>query len=239
MLEASHFVPVAFEATVAGFGLTKSVSRLVALLLTTHADTIDDEDVPRIQSQSAAGGELQLIFRDRGLLTVTSGWASFEGSFPEDAGPGTGWAFKPVEWAVDLLMSIMTIQKANVLALNFEKTWVLSEQSSTESLVAYFGLSRTLGGLFAASEDFQIRGDTTVELPDLFPVECEVLAGRLVNVADPDDVGIQIKHRSPDNRGSSGAPVNFTRNTVDQFFTVSPQLMERQLAQFFPIRGAT
>jgi hypothetical protein len=133
----------------------------------------------------------------------------------------------------------MTIQKAKVLAIDSEVTWVLQEHSSTAPLVAHFGLSHTLGGFFAASENFEIRGDTTVELPDLFAVKCEVFAGRLGDFADPENVGVQIKYRSPDNRLDSDAPVNFTRTAVDQFFTVSPRLMERQLEQFFPIRGAT
>jgi hypothetical protein len=136
-------------------------------------------------------------------------------------------------------MSIMTIQKAKVMALNSEVTWLLLGNSSTAPLVAHFGLSHTLNGFFAASEDFEIRGDTTAELPDLFSVRCDVFAGRLGDFAGPENVGVQIKYWSPDNRDDSDAPVNFTRTTVDQFFAVSPQMMERQLEQFFPIRGAT
>ena len=148
-------------------------------------------------------------------------------------------ASESMRWAVDVLMSIMTTQKAMVMALNLEVTWVLSEHSTTAPLVAHFGLSRALGGFFTASEDFEIRGDTTTELPDLFPVRCEVLAGRLGNFADPENVGVQIKYRSPDRRVQTDVAVDFTRATVDQFFFVSPQVMERQLTKFFPIGGAT
>ncbi|MGL4420082.1 MAG: hypothetical protein ACRCZF_05410 [Gemmataceae bacterium] len=239
MLEASQFVPVVFEATVVGFDLSKSLGRLAARLLATHGEAIDDEMGIQIPRRSATFKTLELVFRDRGLLTVTPAWVSFEGSFPEDVGPGSGPASETVKWAVDLLMSIMTIQKANVMALSFELTWLLQEQSSTAPLAAHFGLSHTLGGFFKASENFEIRGDTTTELPDLFPVKCEVVAGQVVDFEYPENVGVQIKHRSPDNRFESEAPVHFTSTTVDQFFAASPQLMERQLVQFFPIRGAT
>lgn len=239
MLEASQFVPVAFEARVIGFDLTKSVGRLAARLLAAHGDLIDDEFGVQIPKRSTTWGQLSLVFRDRGLLTVTPLWASFQGSLPEDVRSDSDPASESMRWAVDVLMSIMSIQKAMVMALNLEVTWVLSEHSSTAPLVAHFGLSRALGGFFAASEYFEIRGDTTTELPDLFPVRCEVLAGRLGNFMPPENVGVQIKYRSPDSRVESDAPVNFTRATVDKFFVVSPQVMERQLTKFFPTGGAT
>jgi hypothetical protein len=239
VLEASQFVPVAFEATMIGFGLTKSVGRLAARLLAVHGDAIDDEVGLQIPKRSATGRTLQLFFRDRGLLTVTPAWVSFDGSFPEDVSPDSGWTTEPVQWAVDLLMSIMTIQKAKVMALNSEVTWLLSAHSSTAPLVDHLGLSHSLEGFFAKSEDFEIRGDMNADLSDLFPVTCEVFAGRLGDFEGPENVGVQIKHRTPDNRIDPGPPVNFTRTTVDQFFAASAKLMERQLVQFFPIRGAT
>ena len=237
MLQANQFVPVAFEAVVVGFGLTKSVGRLAARLLAAHGDSIDDEFGLQIPKRSAPLGQLEFVFQDRGLLTVTPLWARFVGSFLEDVGPG--WASEPVRWAVDLLMSIVSIQKTKVMALNIEVTWLLPGHTSTAALVAHFGLSHSLGGFFAASKDFEIRGDTTAEVPDLFPVSCELFAGRLGDLEFPENVGVQFKYRSPDNRGGSLATVDFTRTTVDQFFAVSPQLMERQLEQYFPIRGAT
>ena len=239
MLKASQFVPVEFEATVIGFDLTKSVGRLAARLLAAHGDAIDDEFGVHLPKRSDASGQLQLYFRDQGLLTVTPAWASFQGSLPEDVRPDSDPASESMRWAVDILMSIMSTQKAMVMALNLEVTWLLSEHSTTAPLVAYFGCSHALGGIFAASEDFEIRGDTTTELPDLFPVRCEVLAGRLGNFADPENVGVQIKYRSPDRRVQTDVAVDFTRATVDQFFVIAPQVMERQLTKFFPIGGAT
>lgn len=143
-----------------------------------------------------------------------------------------------MQWAVELLMSIATLQKSNVPAIDTEVTWSLPDQTSTAPLVAHFGLSDTLGGFFAASEYFRIRGDTSTELPDLFSVECELFAGRLVNFDGPSNVGVQIKYSSPDSRRGLQVPVNFTRAKVDQFFTASLPSMERQLEQFFPNRGA-
>ena len=239
MLQASQFTPVTFEAVVVGYQLTKSIGRLAARLLAAHGDLIDDEFGFRIPNRSAMGGHLQLAFRDRGLLNVTNCWARFEGSFPQEVGPGPAWASEPVQWAVDLMMSVVDAQKSPVASLNFEVTWLLLGHSSTDALVAHLGLSQSLGGFFASSRDFEIRGDTNAELPDLFPVGCEVFAGRLSDLDDAESVGVQIKHRSPDNRLDLDAPVNFTRVTVDQFFALSPQLMERQLAQYFPTQGAT
>ena len=144
-----------------------------------------------------------------------------------------------MQWAVELLMSVLKVQKSPVVSLNFEVTWLLVGHTSTSAVVEHFGLSHSLGGFFASSEDFEICGDTTAELPDLFSVGCEVVAGRLGGLGVEESVGVQIKHRSPDNRSGRGAPINFTRATIDQFFILSRQLMERQLAQYFPTRGDT
>lgn len=239
MLQANQFTPVTFEVVTVGFKLTKSIGRLAAHLLKAHGDLIDDELGLQVPKRSTPWGELELVLRERGILTVTHNWARFEGSFSQDVGLTSAWTHEPVQWAVDLLLSIMEFQKSRVMALNFEVTWLLSGHSSTAGLVAYLGLSHSFGGLYASSQDFEIRGDTDAELPDLFPVRCEVFAGRLSDLADEESVGVQIKHRSPDNRLDPDAPVNFTRATVDQFFALSPQLMERQLAQYFPTRGGT
>jgi hypothetical protein len=239
VLQASQFEPVSFKATVIGFGLTKSVGRLAARLLAAHGEQIDDEVGLQIPKRSATDNTLQLLFRDRGLLNVTPAWARFEGAFPENPKPGQDWASEPIKWAVDLLMSIMTIQKKTTLALNLEVTWLIREHSSTAALVEHLGLSDSLGGFFAASKYFEIRGNTTIELPNLFPVDCEVLAGRLFEFEDPENVGVQIKYFSPDKRIDETAPVSFTRTVIDQFFAVSPRVMEKQLEQFFPVRGAT
>ena len=120
VLKASQFVPVAFEATVIGFDLTKSVGRLAARLLAAHGDAIDDEFGVHIPKRSATWGQLQLIFRDRGLLTVTPAWASLQGSLPENVRSDSDPASESMLWAVDVLMSIMSTQKAMVMALNLE-----------------------------------------------------------------------------------------------------------------------
>ena len=167
---------------------------------------------------------------------MTPFWASFEGSFPVDVGPSSAAAPEPVKWAVDLLMLVVNTQKSQVKSMSFEVTWLLLGEISTAALVEHFGLSYSLGGLFASSGAFAICGDTTAELPDLFTVECDVFAGWLENSGE---VGVQIKHWPQDDRFDPNSTVTFTPIVIDQFFALSPQLMQRQLAQYFPTPGDT
>jgi len=71
VLQANQFQPIAFEATIAGFGLTMSVSRLAATLLAAHGDSIDDELGVTVSKHLTIGRQMQMVFRGRGLLTVT------------------------------------------------------------------------------------------------------------------------------------------------------------------------
>jgi hypothetical protein len=238
VLKASEFVPVAFEATVVGFALTKATGRLAARLLAKYGDLIDDEaglsGPVRAKSPRAS---LQLLFNDYGLLTVTPAWATFQGSYP-GSDPWQDWVPGQLEWAVELLASILTIQKQPAMAVQLELTWLIWDESSTKRLIDHLGLSKSMNGFFATSNCFEIRGDTTTELPGLFPVECEFTAGRLEGFESPENVGVQIKYWSPDNRGGDENPVDYTRSVIDQFFATAPRVMHQQLERFFPAGGA-
>ena len=231
MIQASQFVPISFGVTMVGFGLTKSVGRLAARLLTSYGDEIDDELGNHIEIQEP----LQFVFRDRGLLTVTTFWTKFEGAFEPHPNSIHDPNLSPIYWAVELLSTVLTIQKQQPVNLKFEMTWLLDGHATTTALVDYLGMSKSLNGLFAASTDFEVSGNTTVQLSNLYLVECELTTGRLGDYTPPENVGIVMRYRSPDNRFGDSAPIDYTRAVIDQFFANTPLEMMKQLKSLFPV----
>lgn len=235
MLQASQFVPITFSAAMVGFDLTKSVGRLVAQLMSNYGDEIDE-----LENHDLEFGEtLEFVFRDRGLLTVTTFWTKFEGAFEPNPNSIHDPNLSPILWAVELLSTVLTIQKQQPVNLKFEMTWLLDGHTSTAALVDHLGLSRSLNGFFAASYAFEIFGDTSIMLPNLFSVDCELTTGRLGDYTPPENVGIVMRYRSPDNRLGESAPVDYTRAVIDQFFATAPVEMMKQLKSLFPTGDAS
>ncbi|MBP3958623.1 hypothetical protein J8F10_25530 [Gemmata sp. G18] len=235
MLKASEFMPIAFEATAVGFNLSASRSKLAARLLNHYGDRIDDiTELGFTRRKQSYSDEFQIMFGSVGFLTVDHIRAKVECGFPAESGPGKKWIPERVNWAVDLLSLILDFHKQRACSLWFEMTWLLWEESSTTRLIDQLGLTRSLNGFFAASQEFEIRGDSQTELPGLFPVTCELTMGRMVNYEPPEDIGVQLKYRSPDNRHDDDYPVDYSRETLDLFFATAPEVMYQQFDRLFP-----
>lgn len=235
MLKASEFVPVAFEATVVGFNLNASRSKLAARLLDRYSDNVDEiTDFGFTRRRQGIFDEFQMQFEGRGFLTVTAAWARVECGFPDESGPGREWVPDRVDWAVDLLSLILGFHKQQAVALQFEMTWLLWGEASTARLIDHLGLTKSLNGFFAASDEFEARGDTRCVIPDLFSVDCDLVAGRLSDYEPPENVGLQLLYWSPDNRSGADAPIDYSREVLNQFYAAAPRAMAEQLAALFP-----
>lgn len=236
MLKASDFVLVGFEATVVGFNLTASRSKLAAQLLDRYGEQIDEiRDFGFTRRRQSDWDEFQLGFGNLGFLTVRNVLAKVACGFPDEAGPGTVWVTGRMNWAVDLLSTILEFHKQDASALWLEMTWLLFGESSTTRLIEHMGLTRALNGFFAASQEFEIRGDTHTDVPGLFAVDCELTAGRLGDYEPPEDIGVQLEYRSPDNRVREGPRVDYSRPMLDKFFGTAPHAMSQHLARLFPV----
>lgn len=235
MLKASEFVPVAFEATVVGFNLNASRSKLAARLLDRYSDNVDEiTDFGFTRRRQAIDDEFQMGFEGFGFLTVDHVRARVECGFPDDAGPGMGWIPERIKWAVELLSVILNFHKQQPRSLRFDMTWFLWGETSTARLIEHLGLAKSLHGFFATSDEFEIRGDTQRVIPGLFTVDCDLVAGRLFDYEPPENIGVQLRYWSPDNRFEGDAHINYSREVLEQFYTRTPQVMAEQLIALFP-----
>jgi len=125
-----------------------------------------------------------------------------------------------------------------MLATSLQVTWLLLGETSTERLIRFLGLAGAMNGFFANSEDFQIQGDTKVDLPGLFEAQCQLTLGRFGDYEPPDDLGIQIKYWGPYAIGAE-EPVRYTKEVARRFFSLAPQQMQKQLEQHFPSGGVS
>ncbi len=229
MLQASQFVPFAFKVTMRGFDLKKSVGRLAARLLSSYGDEVDDKIGSHIDIREI----FEFAFRDRGILTVTTNWTRFEGTFAPSLNSCREPNLLPIHWAVELLSTVFSIQERRPLALIFEMVCLLDGHTTPAALIDQLGLSGSLNGFFAGSNTFEITGDSTTSLPNLFSVECELTAGWLADYMPPENIGVMMRYRSPDNLYGESAPVDYSRLVIDQFFDAAPLEMIKQLESLF------
>ena len=235
MLKASEFVPIEFEATVVGFNLNASRSKLAARLLDRYSDRVDEiTDFGFTRRRQAVDDEFQISFGTAGFLTVDHIRARVRCGFPDETGPGMAWIPERVSWAVELLSVILDFHKQRACSLQFEMTWLLWGETSTARLVDHLGLAKSLSGFFAASNQFEIHGDTQCVVPRLFSVDCNLVAGRFPDYEPPEDIGIQLRYWSPDNRVGEGTRIDYSREVLDRFYASAPQVMAEQLAALFP-----
>lgn len=235
MLKASDFRAIHCVASALGWELTANRGKLAARLLERYADRIDEvTDLGFARRKHSMTDEFELLLGTLGLVSVRQAAASISCECPVEREGSKDWLPAAVRGATDLLCEILAFQKQRPRALWFELTYLLWEVETTTTLVEHLGLVHTLGGLFAASTEFEIRGDTQLELPGLFPVTCELSAGVQVDFRPREDVGVSLKYRTRDNLVREGAPVDYTPELIARFFATAPQAMHDQLAQLFP-----
>jgi hypothetical protein len=232
-IRADEFVPVGFRAVINSFGLAKRVGHIIGHVLAKYGDLVSDDVSGQSRRDGGSVTSSQLIFPDHGLLTVNPAAMTFYGWAPAASSTREPWLEDRISWAIEMLAHAFAAARQPTVGLALAIDWLLWDETTTNRLIDHLGLPNALGGLFAESDNFQIQGSLTLEMPNLFPVDCGVLLGRLLDYEHPDNVGLSMEvwhYQLP----GEAASTDYTGEVGRAFFRTTPSVLREQIERLFP-----